>query len=148
MLSTIERLKKLSNSLGKISAKDAAEELYKLAAEVEEEEEAPEIKEYRTMLNKIKGKDSFKKLKIFIDNQRLRKPIRWWLTSIDDGEGAGEIEFLDFMKKIKIMIDRDLPAAKFLKLILDYGIANGYIALDRMLGKGRAKITLLKEEVK
>lgn len=147
-MSTVEKLKKLSSNLGKISAKDAAAELYKLAAEVEEEEDSPEFKEYRTMLNKIKGKDSIKKLKIFIDNQRLRKPIRWWLTSIDNGEGAGDIDFLDFIKKIKIMISRDLPAAKFLTLVLDYGIANGYMALDRMLSKNRAKITLIKEDVK
>ena len=88
MFTVSEKLQLLSNNLGKLKPMKVAAELRKIAAEVEEEEDTPEFKEYKTMLNKIKNNDSFKKLKIFLDNPRLKKPIRWWLTSIDKGEGT------------------------------------------------------------
>jgi len=147
MFTVSEKLQLLSNNLGKLKPMKVAAELRKIAAEVEEEEDTPEFKEYKTMLNKIKNNDSFKKLKIFLDNPRLKKPIRWWLTSIDKGEGAGPLDYIDAMKKIKLLLQRDFAAAKFLKLILDYGVQNGYLKLDKLLSKNRAKITLMKEEV-
>jgi hypothetical protein len=144
-----ERLKKLSKNLNDLDPKVAADALRKLAAEIEDDEEIPESEEfkgYRQLLTRMKSKDSLKKLKIFIDQPRLRKPILWWLLAIDKGEGAGTMDFQDLLRKINILLHRDLPSAKFLKMFLDYGVANGFIALDRILSKNRAKITLMKEQ--
>jgi hypothetical protein len=144
-----ENLKKLAKKLNELDPKVAASMLRKMADELEEKEEIPESEEfkgYRQLLTRMKSKDSLKKLKIFIDQPRLRKPILWWLLAIDKGEGAGTMDFQDLLRKIKILLHRDLPSAKFLKMFLDFGIANGYIALDRMLSKNRAKITLMKEQ--
>lgn len=138
--------------LVKAGRKDLAQKYYeKIAArkkaEEVEEEDTPEIADYRKLLNKLKGKEGIKKLKVFLDNPRLRKPIRFWLTKLDEGEGAGPIDFNEMIKQMKLIIKRDLPAARWLKMVLDYGISNGHVALDRILSKDKAKMTLLKEQV-
>ena len=140
------RLKLAAKDLNDGKYKEAAKKLKMVAQEVEEEADVPEITEYKKLLTMLKGKEGLKKIKIFLDNQRVRKPIVWWLTKLDKGEGAGAVDFQDMIKKIKIMLKRDLPAARFLKMILDYGISNGHIALNRLLEKGRAKMTLMKEK--
>lgn len=141
-----ERVKTVSNKIEKEPRK-AAEELRIIAKELENEaEETTEMKDYRRLLNKMKGKAGLNKFKIFIDMPRLRKPIRFWLDKLDKGEGAGAMDFNEMIQKMKKMIKMDLPAARFLKLLLDYGIAQGHVALNRILEKGRAKITLMKSE--
>jgi len=117
-----------------------------LAEEIETEEtESDEIRDYVKLLTKMKGKEGLNKIKVFIDNQRIRKPIVWWLDTIDDAKSGGEMDFSDMVKNVKLIIKRDLPAAKFLRLILDYGVTNGFTALNRLLSKGRAKVTLMQE---
>jgi len=155
MLHIAKRLKAMKYEIGKVSAKKIASELRKFAQDIEseaiaegvEEEEVPELKDYRQLLTKMKTKESLNKLKLFFDSPRMRKPIRWWLTSLDKGEGAGAIDFNDMIRKLNIMLKRDYPATRFLKLVLDYGLANGPIALNRILEKGRAKVTLMREDV-
>lgn len=144
------KLRELNKEIGK---KSIAKKIMDLANQIEgkkaaegEEEESAEIKDYRRLLNKLKGKDSIKKLKIFFDKPRLRKPIRWWLNAVDKGEGAGAMDVNEMVKQMKILFKRDLPSARFLKMLLDYGLSESPIALDRILSKGRAKVTLMKSE--
>jgi hypothetical protein len=128
------------------SCKRLADEIRIAAAELEDEAEMPEILEYRKLLTKLKGKPGIEKLKILIDNPRVRRPIRYWLDRIDKGEGAGPMDFNDMITSLKKIIKMDLPSAKYLKMLLDFGLSEGYIALNRLLEKGKAKITLMKEE--
>ena len=140
-----EKVNAVLNDLGKKSNKEVADRLRVIAKELEDEAEAPEIADYRKLLQKMKGKDGIKKLKIFIDNPRMRKPIRYWLDRIDKGEGAGDIDFNEMIKKIKQMIKMDMPAVRFLKMLLDYGVNQGHVGLNRILEKGRAKVTLMRD---
>lgn len=129
-----------------MDVKAYAESLRKMADKLDGEEESPEFKEYRRLLTKLKSKDSIKKLKLFLDNPRVRKPLNWWLIRLDKSEGSGSVDLQDSLKKIKMMLQRDMPAARILKMLLDYGIQNGHVALDRLLSKDKAKMTLLRSE--
>jgi hypothetical protein len=106
------------------------------------------IRQYRPLLQKMVGKvDAINKLKFIMDNKRLRKPDRYWLMAIDKREGSGDVgNMSEWMKQLAFIFRNKLPVARILRLILDYGVENGYVALKRMLENDRARVVILKEE--
>jgi hypothetical protein len=123
-----------------------AKSLRTMAAEIEEGVESPEFQKYKTLLTKLKGKESLNRLNILLANPRLRKTDKYWALMIDKGEGVTTTDPVDQLKTIRVVLTRELPVAPFLKKILDYGIENGYIAMDRLLTKNRVRSVLLKQE--
>ena len=119
------------------------------AAEPTSAEDSDQIKQYRALLTKMKNGEGIKKIKFLLDNPRLRgKQDKWWFDNLDDGNGAGALEIEDVIKQLKVIMQRDLPVLPILQKVLNYGVANGYTALNRILEKGRVKMTLLQEEKK
>lgn len=131
--------------LVKAGRPDLAQKYYLKVAEKGDDEESPEMKDYRKLLMKLKDKKGLSRLKLVLDSPRTRKPDRWWYTSLDSGTGEGSVDVADAMKKVKKIITMGLPAASILKKLLSYGVSNGPIALNRILANGRVKITLGKE---
>jgi hypothetical protein len=120
-----------------------------IEAVAEDDEKLYEIlKKYRPLLVKMIGKvEALNKLKLIIDNKRLRKPDRWWLIAIDKGQGSGEVgKMQEWLKQLSFIFRNKLPVARILKKFLDYGLEEGYVALKRILENDRAKVVLSKEE--
>ena len=122
-----------------------AKTLRMMAAEIEEGE-SPEFQKYKTLLGKLKGKESLNRLNILLANPRIRKTDKYWATMMDKGEGAVASDPMEQVKAIRVVLTRELPVAAFLKKILDFGLENGHIAMDRLLAKNKVRITLLKQE--
>jgi hypothetical protein len=106
-----------------------------------------ELRKYLPLLRRMIPKESFGKLKILFDNKRKRKQDRFWAITMDKGEGAGPVgDMQEVVKQLRYILRSELPVAGMIRKVLDYGVENGYIALDRVLSKGQVKVRLLKEE--
>jgi hypothetical protein len=109
------------------------------------EEEEPVIQDYRKLLMKMQGKNVLGKLSVLFDNPRLRKNDLYWSKMLDSATGS-EADANDVIKKLKKLMQANLPVFSFLKKLLEFGIENGAIALSRILDKNRVRMTIAKED--
>lgn len=119
-----------------------ASNLRKIAKELEKgEEESPEMNTYKALLRKVKGKESFGKLEYLLNNFKIRKKEMILARAIDDAPEKA-IDGDAFYKKMRRLFKTkpNLPAVRFLKKIMDYGVANGAIQLARALKTKRMKM--------
>lgn len=143
----MQNLKKLAKNL-RFLASEVENELPNDELIIEDVSLSEEMKNYLPLLRKMISKESFGKIKVLIDNRRKRKPDRFWAVSIDKGEGAGSLGNLnDLIKSLKFIFRMELPTAGFIRKILDYGVNNGYVALNRVLENNQVRMRILKENV-
>jgi len=121
-----------------------AKNLRMIAKELEKgtDEEDEKIAKYRPLLRKVKGKADFGKLYYLVENFKSRKKDPILARAIDEAPSK-EIDPEEFFKEIRRLFNTkaNLPAVKFLKKILDYGLANGHVQLLRDLKNKRMKMT-------
>jgi len=119
-----------------------ANELKMIAKEMEDEsEEDQELQKYRPLLRKVKGKEDFGKLYYLVENFKSRKKDPILSRAIDEAP-TKEVDPEEFYKKIRVLFKtkKNLPAVKFLRKILDYGVSNGHMQLLRDLKNKRMKM--------
>ena len=119
--------------------KKLAQQLRHIAKELDED--SNELKKYRGLLRKVKDKESFGKLEFLIDNYKLRKKDPILAKELDEVSGKS-IDPEEFFKKLRFLFNTkaNLPAVKFLKKILDYGLSEGHQQLLRSLKNKRMKM--------
>ena len=104
------------------------------------------FRKYKFLLNKLKDKGSIGKLDLIMDNPRLNKNDLYWARKFDKSKSKNNLDIDNFLQDFKKIYRRNLPAAGFMKKVLDYGIENGHLSLNNMLNRKRVKNELLGED--
>jgi len=99
---------------------------------------------YKRMLSKIKNKDCLSKINILLENPRLKKNNKFWALKFDKAE-IEPIDFNELIKSIAMILKRDFPVAKFLKLLLDYGVSYSHIQLEKALTNNQIRMRVLRQ---